>query len=119
MLTDEDGFQLVQACSAHDKAGKLFAALWADHLVAKDGTLRLAPTTCLCNSTSACSKKLTKKNSIEVLTVEDSDGNDTDFIDDEWGSEESDGDSDISIISNGEVCFATSWHTLWTDAYTF
>ena len=119
MLTDEDGFQLVQARSARDKAGKLFAALWANHLVAKDGTLQSAPTTCLRNSTSARSKKLTKKNSIEALTVEDSDGNDNNFIDDESGSEESDGNSDISIISNGKVCFASSWHTLRTDMYTF
>ena len=67
MLTNKDGFQLVQARSACDKAGKLSAALWADHLVAKDRTLWSEPTACLCNSTSAHSKKLTKKNSFEVL----------------------------------------------------
>ena len=108
MSTDEHGFQLVQVRSAHDKAGKLFATLQADRLVAKDGTLRSAPAACPCKSTSARSKKLTKTNSFEALTVEDSDGNDTNFIVDESGSEESDGDSNISIISNGEVCFAAS-----------
>ena len=107
MLADEDGFQLVQACSSRDKAGKLSAALQADHLVAKDGTLRSAPTTHLRNSTSARSKKLTKKKLFEVLTVEDSDSNDTKFIDNE-SLPESDGDSDISIISNGKVCFSAS-----------
>ena len=54
-----------------------------------------------------------------MQTVEHSDSNNTSFIDYESDSEESDGDSDISIISNGEVCFATSWHTLQTDMYTF
>ena len=108
MSTDEDGFQLVRARSACDKAGKLFAALQADHLVAKDGTLRSAPAAHPCKSTSAWSKKHTKMNSFEALTVEDSDASDTDFIDDEAGSDETDGDSDVSIISNGEVWFAIS-----------
>ena len=108
MSTDEDGFQLVRARSARDKAGKLFAALQADHLVAKDGTLRLAPATRPRKSTSARSKKHTKMNSFEALTVEDSDASDTNFIDDESGSDETDGDSDVSIISNGKVWFAIS-----------
>ena len=73
----------------------------------RDGTFRLAPTARLRNSTSARSKKLTKKKSFKALTVEDSDSNDTNFIDDE-SLPESDGDSNISIISNGEVCFSTS-----------
>jgi hypothetical protein len=107
MSTDEDGFQLVRARSARDKAGKLSAALQADRLVAKDGTLRSAPAARPRKSTSARSKKLTK-NSFEALTVEDSDASDTDFIDDESGSDETDGDSDVSIISNGEVWFAIS-----------
>ena len=58
----------------------------------------MAPAAHLCKSTSAQSKKLTKTNSFKALTVEDSDGNDTDFIDDESGSEESDGDGDISTF---------------------
>jgi hypothetical protein len=81
----------------------------------------LAPSAHPRKAPSARSKKPAKPNPFEVLNVEISDESDTDFIDDESGAEETDsgGDSNVSVISNNEVCSAVSRYIHATNRCSF